>query len=137
MPQDIIITLKKQHQELKGILSGIKNKLNLDTPDSLDILARLVNFKKKLNKHLALENDTFYPALLRKMKERNLEVGNTELFIGEMKTLELEIIDFLNKYNQPKKIDSRLGRFKPELDFIISSLMIRITSEEDGIYLYW
>jgi hemerythrin-like domain-containing protein len=137
MPEDIIFDLKKQHQEMKGILAGIKDKLHTEAPESSDILKRLLNFKKSLDKHLRLENNTFYPELLKKMKERNLEVSNTELFIGEMKTLEMEIIDFLKKYDDPKKIDNNLARFKPEFDFIISSLMIRITSEEDGVFLYW
>jgi len=137
MPEDIITTLKKQHQELKGILTGIKDKLHTAALDSLDISARLVNFKKALAKHLDLENNIFYPELLKKMKERNLEVGNAELFIGEMKTLEREIIDFLSKYDEPKKIENKFDRFKPEFDFIISSLMIRVTSEEDSVYLYW
>jgi len=137
MPEDIITTLKKQHQELKGILTGIKDKLYTAAPDSLDISAWLVNFKKALAKHLDLENNIFYPELLKKMKERNLEVGGTELFIGEMKTLEREIVDFLSKYDEPKKIEAKLDRFKPEFDFIISSLMIRVTSEEDSVYLYW
>jgi len=137
MPEDIIITLKKQHQELRGILIGVKDKLNIAAPDSLDLSARLINFKKALAKHLELENNIFYPELLKKMKERNLEVGNAELFIGEMKTLEREIIDFLSKYDEPKKIENKFDRFKPEFDFIISSLMIRVTSEEDSVYLYW
>lgn len=137
MPEDIIATLKQQHLEMKGILAGIKDKLHTEAPESSDILKRLLNFKKSLDKHLKLENNTFYPELLKIMKERNLEVSNTELFIGEMKTLEMEIIDFLKKYDDPKKIDNNLARFKPEFDFIISSLMIRITSEEDGVFMYW
>jgi len=137
MKEDIINILKKQHQEMKGILAGVKDKLHTDTPESPDILKRLINFKKSLDKHLKLENDSFYPELLKKMREKNLEVSNTELFIGEMKKLEQEIIDFLKKYNDPKKIDNNLARFKPEFDFIISSVMIRITSEEDGVFLYW
>lgn len=137
MPEKIIATLKKQHQEMKGILAGIKDRLHTDAPAAPDISARLVNFRKALDKHLDLENNTFYPKLLSKMKEQNMEVGNTELFIGEMKTLEIEILDFLHRYDQSKKIDANLIRFKQEFDFIISSVMMRITSEEDGVFLYW
>lgn len=137
MSEDILSTLIQQHQQLIGILTGVKSKIHNGKADSLDISVRLETFKKVLAKHLALENNNFYPELINKMKMRNMEVGDTELFIGQMKVLEREVLDFLSKYNEPKKIDAQLDKFSPEFDFIVSSLMMRITSEEDGIYLYW
>lgn len=137
MSEDLLKTLKNQHQELKGILIGIKDKFNSALPDCRDVLLRLNNFKKALAKHLDLENGEFYPELLMRMKKRNREVGETELFIDEMKTLEREILDFLQDYDEVNKIENNFDRFKPEFDFIFSSLMVRVTAEEEGVFLYW
>lgn len=137
MADNLVTTLKKQHQELQGILAGVKKKFNGSAPDGPEILSRLANFKQALGKHLKLENDTFYPELLEKIKARGLDVASIEIFIAEMKKLEKEISDFLKKYNSPKAIRNDPGRFRSEFDFITSSMIMRITSEEDGVFLYW
>lgn len=137
MSRNLIATLKRQHLELKGMLGGIKDKVHSSGIDSREIIARLAKFKTTLKRHLALENSAFYPKLLEKLKRRNLDTSSTEKFIEEMGALEKEILDFIAKYKDGERIEKNKKLFIGELDFIISSLMVRITSEEDGVFLYW
>ncbi len=137
MPDDLIFKLKRQHIELKGILSGIKTKIHSPQADGREIIARLSKFKSALARHLKLENETFYPAVLEKIKNRGLDTAETEKFIGEMKKLEKEVLDFIGTYKNPERIEKDGGVFVGEFDFIVSSLAIRISAEEDGVFLYW
>ncbi len=43
----------------------------------------------------------------------------------------------LDKYNDPQPISSDMDKFKTDLEEMTSAILMRVTSEEDGVYLYW
>lgn len=137
MPENLITILKGQHNILRKEMKEIKVKTESETPDSILIAGDLVNFKKSLLDHLALEDNIFYPQLIDKFKKQNLNIDNIIRFIDEMKIIGKKTMFFLAKYEKAENIQSDFPNFKSSLYEIISTLLIRIESEEDGVYLYW
>lgn len=137
MKDKMIQTLIEQHNSLKKELDKTRNFAFETTPDGKKIIESLARFKDALDDHLVLENDEFYPAVIKKIEEKGLPVENTRQFIDEMNILEKEIVDFMKKYADAESIGKNILAFRSELEFVISSLAIRITSEEQGVFLYW
>jgi len=137
MKDKMIKTLIEQHNSLKKELDKTRNFAFETTPDGTKISESLARFKDALDDHLGLENDEFYPAVIKKIEEQGLPVEHTRQFIDEMTILEKEIIDFMKKYDDAALISDNILAFRSELEFVISSLAIRITSEEQGVFLYW
>ncbi len=135
MDQELIDELISQHNNLKKELGKIKNEAVKDAPDFTVLFGGLKKFKKNLNEHVDLENDTFYPQILEKFKDKPTETEYIEKFISDMDELAKEINDFIDKYTYKLKVEKKFEEFKRELDFIISSLQIRVTSEEKGVFL--
>ena len=132
---NLVATLIAQHRVLQTDLGLALAGAQSETDQPADeILAELNKFKKDLTGHLALENDVFYPALLKQMKERGNSTENTEKFISEMDTIAKVVVGFLTKYNSTTAILENKAVFGEELDNIIKTLNIRIESEEDGIF---
>ncbi|MBT4849306.1 hemerythrin domain-containing protein [Candidatus Parcubacteria bacterium] len=134
----IITILIGQHRALQkdlGTISGLV--FSEEQIDFKNIIHLLQEFTKDLLGHLKLENETFYPELLDSMKAKNQDIVKTELFIAEMKTIEVAVTTFLEKYKEASDIEEKLAEFKKEFPNIIETLNLRIESEEVGVYSYW
>jgi regulator of sigma D len=129
--------LTDQHNSLKKELDKTRNFAFETTPDGKKIIKSLDRFRVLLVEHVSIENKEFYPKVLKKMAEKGMPLENTELFIDEMNSLEKEIVDFMKKYGDAAAISAKIVVFRSELEFVISSLAIRITSDEQGVFLYW
>ena len=134
---EVISTLLFQHHQLRREMADTRNENNKPSPDFALILKTLNDFKTSLIAHLALEDKVFYPQVLKQLKERNLDTQKMEEFIGEMANLAQTTMAFLDKYNEPQLIENNLNQFKIDFEDMASAILIRITSEEDGVYLYW
>lgn len=126
-----------QHLKLKNDLQIVAELIRASDIVAVSILKELNNFKKDLVDHLELENGTFYPELLKEMREKNQDTTNTEKFISEMKDVENDVITFLKKYQNGQLIDDGKVKLKKEFPRIYQILNLRITSEEEGVYTYW
>lgn len=135
--KNLIPKLINQHKNLRKELGRVQSEITAGPIDFLELNADLVNFKKLFETHLKLENGVFYPRLIEKFRGRKIETGYIEKFKREMQTFEQEVTAFLRRYDEPAKIESGIDRFKPEFNFMVSSMMMRITSEEDSVFLYW
>lgn len=134
---NIIEKMKDQHKLLQVDLVGALNVAKGENPNISEMSQGLKKFNDDLSDHLSLENDTFYPELLKRMKDKGLDISKTEIFINQMKDIGVQVITFLEKYSVVSSIDTQLEDFKRELTNIISILNLRIESEESGVYLYW
>jgi PAS domain S-box-containing protein len=100
----IVRTMVKQHRNLQKDLGVINDLLTAGGPiDFRKILELLEQFKKDLVEHLELENGTFYPELLQRMKAKQQNTEKTEQFIAEMKNIEKAVLAFLEKYKDISK----------------------------------
>jgi hypothetical protein len=133
--ENLISTLKSQHLTLKADLRIAADDVSLpDQVNGEEILMYFSKFKKDLSDHLKIENENFYPDLLRKMKKRNQDTTNTEKFIAEMIDIGKVITAFLGKYNSIGSISNQSSEFSSQLQDIISTLNLRIESEEEGVF---
>jgi len=137
MDKNIINILIGQHNVLKRQTAGIKTESQKDAADFTAIFAGLKEFEKSFAGHLELENNFFYPNLLRKLESRGVDMREIRKFIDEMKQIEKDVYGFLGKYDTAEKIEKNFGPFEPDLNETIVVLLIRIYSEENGVYLSW
>lgn len=134
---NIIEILLSQHKILIKKMADLKEEA--EKPQfSSDVLNRLLaDFKNILIEHINLENNVFYPELFKQMKNRGMDIVNAMEFVNKMKVIGNKVYKFLEKYAEASAIANNSANFKIDLNDIISILLIRIESEEDGIYLYW
>lgn len=135
--ENLIQTLLNQHNILRKEMANIKDESEKDLPSAAAIIEHISKFKSELISHLNLENGVFYPKLLEQMKKQGLDITDTVKFIDKMKIIEKKVGGFLEKYSGAPAIENNLADFKLDLNDMISTLMIRIDSEEQGVYLYW
>lgn len=133
----IITIMIAQHRTLQKEVSAVVEILKSEKIDVQKIMAGLEQFKKDLVEHLELENNTFYPELLRDMKQRGQDTIKTEQFIVEMKDIEKVVVAFLEKYKDVSSLKEKMDEFKKEFPEIGETLALRIESEEEGVYSYW
>lgn len=137
MNENLVDVLINQHNNLKREIAEIKTKSKEATPNFSVLLAGLEEFKKSLAGHLNLENGVFYPKLLEKLEGQGLDTSETRKFIDDMHDIERQVVVFLEKYDAAQKIEKNFQLFGPDLNEIIAALLLRIYSEENGVYLYW
>ena len=134
---NIIEVMISQHRTLQKDLGGALNSTNGDKSSADDISNGLKQFTADLTPHLQLENEVFYPELLKRMKASGVDTTKTEDFINQMKDVGTVVMAFLGKYKDRTNITDQLESFKIELTGIISALNMRIELEEGGVYDYW
>lgn len=137
MDNNLVDILIKQHNELRREIAVIKEESQKDAPVFSALSVGLEQFGKLLAGHLNLENNVFYPKLLEKLESKGLNTADTRKFIDEMKEIGKQINGFLGKYGSAEQIEKNFNSFKPDLNEMIAVLLIRIYSEENGVYLYW
>lgn len=135
--ENIVEEMISQHRTLQKDLGGALDLVKNEEPDFVQIDADLKKFIKDLEEHLKLENDIFYPSLLKKMKEKDVDTSKTEDFINQMKEIGTVVMIFLGKYKSNIEIENQFADFKNDLSTIVSALNLRIESEESGVYGYW
>lgn len=133
----MVDALKQQHSELQDILIQIKQIASDKTMDGKAIFKIINSFKKMLVKHIELEDNEFYPQLLKKMKKAGMEIGKTLQFVDGMKDIAKDINAFFVEYSTANKIDKNKDKFYSDLETITNSLNIRIEAEEVFVFIDW
>lgn len=134
---EVISTLLFQHHQLRRELASTREENNKPVTDFTAVVNFLNEFKKTLIGHLALEDNVFYPQILKKLKEKGSNTEKTEEFIAAMKGLADTTMAFLDKYQEPSSVENNFEQFKTDFEDMAGAILIRVTSEEDGVYLYW
>ncbi|MFC1756761.1 hemerythrin domain-containing protein [Patescibacteria group bacterium] len=139
MDNNLVTMLIGQHNILKKELTTVSSLLSggLEESTFTEIDKMFKKFTEDLLEHLVLENDTFYPDLLKKMKEVGQDTNDTEKFIEEMIGIGKVVEGFLGKYGSSESIKSQINDLKKELPDIIGALVLRIESEEAGVFEFW
>lgn len=127
--QTLVSVLKNQHTGLKNDLVSVSEKTEGEA-----IASGLSKFKIDLVAHLTLEDNSFYTELIKRMRDKGQDTKNTEAFMESMKDIAKVVTAFLEKYSDPIFISNNISNFKLELGDIIRTLLIRIESEEEGVY---
>lgn len=135
--QNLVTILTSQHRQLQADLGEVASLLEHQGDVAEKIDQKMKKFKTDLFAHLALENESFYPELLLRMKQAGLDISKTKLFIAEMDNIGKVVVAFLEKYQDAEAIFGQLAQFKGEFLSIVPILNLRIESEEGGVYAYW
>ncbi|MCF6276593.1 MAG: hemerythrin domain-containing protein [Candidatus Magasanikbacteria bacterium] len=134
MKKDIVKVLTFQHDELRDELKKISKKKDTEIQK---IHKSLEVFTEKLEKHLKLENEYFYPRLLRKMDKVGVDSKKTKDFISKIKYIEKTVYSFLQEFETSKDIKGDFSGFKKDFKSMKQGLTLRIDAEEESIYMYW
>lgn len=134
---NITIVLINQHRGLQKCLGEAKNLTQETNPELSLIVSSLRSFDLNLSTHRHLEEEVFYPELLRRMEADGLDTFKTIEFIKEMEDIGVLALVFLAKYQDIEILEKKLIDFVEELENITQTLNIRIELEEAGIYGYW
>lgn len=133
--QILIATLKKQHHALREDLALVSEALKVETRESQEnIVTILARFKQNIIKHVALEDEKFYPSYFKKMRVIGSDVTVNKEFIREMARLIEMVINFLDAYNTWENIASAPLECKKQLKQITDMLNVRIEIEEETLY---
>jgi hemerythrin-like domain-containing protein len=135
MPRELIGKLISQHNLLRVSLAKIKDATLKNQPDFQVIAENLNKFFSFLGEHLDLENNKFYPLVFEKIKGDERAAKDIQNFKNEMDEIAEDVKIFVKDFEDEDKIKNDFNGFKKDLDFIISSLSIRVSSEEKGIFL--
>lgn len=132
---NIVSRMVEQHRELGKIA---ENAMALKTIDDIPAIKKeLDSFVSVFVKHLEMENEDFYIDLLKQMQLKGHDVKKTQQFIDEMEAIEKVVVIFLDKYKTIENIEKNFEEFKQELVDMVNMLMLRMESEETGVYGYW
>ncbi len=137
--EKIVKTLVSQHNELRVLLRQIEEDA-LRSKDGDSLVEAHGTFLKKLEEHLLLEDECFYPKILEGMKQKNVsseQIDKTKMFIKKMKDIEVEVIRFFDAYKTSEAIRESKDSYLRELKDIMATLIMRIEAEEDGVYIMW
>jgi hemerythrin-like domain-containing protein len=134
MKEQIRKILLQHHNDLRKKMIELKDEIEREEPDFPGIFSRLGEFGDLLRKHLELEDKIFYPRLLEKMKEEGKDVKAAEDFISKMREIADEVESFLKTYNSPLVIEQFKHAFEGDLNNSIANLLIRISTEDKGVY---
>lgn len=134
MQENIIATLREQHQNLAAMLGEIKDLSSRENPDSQAIVEGLGKFKAAVLDHLSLEDNTFYPVFFEEMKKDLRDVTELKNLYGEMKNIAEQVVSFLASYDDSRKVEEGMDNFKTGLDNIIQVLSLRIEREDYFVF---
>ncbi|NQU83614.1 MAG: hypothetical protein HQ536_02790 [Parcubacteria group bacterium] len=138
MKKNIVDTLIEQHKILQNELDVILD-LCVDTrsEDCKEIFSTLKKLEIDLVNHLKLENETFYVQLLEKMEQKGLNTQDTVKFRDEMNVIGKEVYDFFGKFKEEALIKNNISGFKKDFVGIREAIILRVESEEAGVFMYW
>jgi hemerythrin-like domain-containing protein len=137
MPQDLITTLIAQHNELRAHMQHLDALALPGKEAASETISVLTAFKRTLMAHMHLENKQFYPIVLKKFKQKETETKNLLRFMEEMENIGKTVLLFCDRYKTVEAVAADGAGYRRDLKAMIGVLMIRISSEEDGIFLYW
>lgn len=134
---NIISKLIKQHNDLKKELTKAMNIKVSDKTDFTEIVSGLARFSRDLKIHIEDEDKYFYKKLLREMKEAKQSTAETEEFVKEMTGIGRVIFGFIERYDSAQKLEKDFVSYKKEIVEIKEILILRVESEEMGVFVYW
>ncbi len=134
MEEGLIKTLKQQHRDIGGVLEKMEIEINSSYFDFESFRKRCEKFSEMFFIHLKLEDDVFYPKLLKLFEDTN-EYSEIEVFIGQMHKIVQKVHSFLDHYLMiNKKQNQDVQLLKNEFETVKTNLEIRINVEELFVY---
>jgi len=123
---ELIDTLKEQHKALSDSLGRVR-EMGITSPEGRELLFQI---KAGLLEHLKLEDEEFYPALIKAAETDEIVSTITTTFQKNMVKISKAALEFFDKYDK----DSNNPDFKEDIAMIISTISDRIKKEETILF---
>jgi hypothetical protein len=134
--KELVSVLREQHKNLSKKITECLHEAVKDNPDYETVFSVLRKFNEDLGEHLNLENNVFYPELLRYLSSKGMPTSGMEKFIKMMMEIQADVVFFADKYDSSNKIEESRNGFTSGLKKMIASLSVRMETEEDCAYIY-
>lgn len=127
-------SFRRQHGELLHIAKQMSELFNAEelTKDASAIRGLLSTLAGKLNVHLTMEDNSFYPTLLNGKDEEKKQIA--QKYIDEMGQIKVVFGEYLKKWPTAKVIQSNPEEFIKETKGIFEALAKRIDKEDNELF---
>lgn len=129
---DLVNNLMTDHQHLLKLYTSMLGDAQAMKFD--DLADQLARFKIEFAAHLNTENTKFYGYLEQNLTENSEEFKEMRAFRRNMRTIERDVIKFLDYWANSGIDVSNYQQFLEESSGIAGALVSRIESEEKDLY---
>lgn len=134
---DILSVLLHQHHLLRKMLKDAREKIFAVEPNFEDVGSDFAAFRATLDKHLEIEDEIFYPRIIKNLNIKGIDTKSIKEFIAKMKDIGDKTHRFLEDYRTATQMAESREHFKKDFTTIEGMLLMRISAEEESVYLYW
>ena len=132
--EEIKKSLTEQHRDIKADMEEISSLIKSENEfDAVKVRSLLIKFNDDLNKHLELENQQFYPEVIKQMNGV-ADAEKMKNFFNDMSIMERAVYKLLQKYSSTEKIKEMWQDFKKEFEEIKAVLSLRMDLEEKNVF---
>lgn len=135
MSKELISTLHSQHEALMALFQKASLLSDAPEPPYQEIAETLKAIGEMFVGHIYMENNELYPGIF---KHPGMEKTSTECaknLMEDMKSIQDDVIHFLNKYHTDEKLREEYAVFKVELKDAEKRLRSRILLEENTLFV--
>lgn len=129
---NLVSNLKEDHQKLLKLYTDMLG--DAQAMKFADLPEQLSRFKIEFSAHLNTENTKFYGYLEQNLQENSQEFKDMRSFRRNMRTIERDVIKFLDYWVNSGIDVSNYQQFLEESSGIAGALISRIESEEKELY---
>ena len=129
-----ITNLEAQHYEMAGIMLGLVNQVQgFHGPEqAYSITVQLAKLSHLLRRHLAIEDEWFYPAMIA--SDEPLAASLAAAYRDEVGGIAAAVESFLMQWNSSTVIGLGFDRFREELISLFHRIEDRIGREDQELY---
>lgn len=127
---------RRQHDELLEVVTEISGKLDALqlAKDASEVRALLSKLMGKLKIHLAMEDKSLYPQLLKSLDPAAKKLA--QRFIDEMGSIGLVVEKYAANWPSPTAIQKNANGFVSETRKLFEALGKRIVKENNELYKF-
>jgi hypothetical protein len=131
---DIITTLEAQHRAIAATMLRLLNLTDgfCGPGQAYVITVELTRLAHLLRVHLATEDGSFYPAMMR--STNNAVAVLAAAYRDEGSEISGQVENFIAQWNSSAVIDLGFDRFRGELRALVHQVELGIEREEDELY---
>lgn len=130
--KQVVSDLKQQHQKMAEACKRLADSTG--TADGSGLYSQLNQIKSMLTDHLRIEDNQFYPELMKAAEKDATVAGVAKAYMTSMGQISQVVGQFFTKYDSGGAINSQKQKFADDWRQIVAALERRIASEEKSLY---
>lgn len=130
--KQVVVDLKAQHVKMAEACKRLADSVT--STDGNGLYNQLNQIKGALADHLRIEDNQFYPELMKAAEKDATVAGVAKAYMTSMGQIGQVITQFFTKYNSGDVINAQKQKFGDDWRQILGALERRIASEEKSLY---